>query len=244
MLFIHGFTGSSKSWDNIRKEINISSLSIDIPGHSKSIFNSLNEEYYFKDFSNELYIALKKLEIKKLHICGYSLGGRLALAFASKFPDIISSLFLESTTLGIDDRSEREERYLSDINISTTITENLNEFNKNWESNKLFELQEERNEYDFSAQRDIRNSHNKEQLSKSLKTFSLGTMPFMLNNFQKLNFPIYIVNGKDDIKFIKEGRLMLKLNDNAKQFIVNDASHNVHLENKEMYLDIFNSIYK
>ena len=243
LLFIHGFTGSSQSWNNIRREIDTPSIALDIPGHNKSIFNNLSDNYYFKDFSNELYIALTKIKVKKLHLCGYSLGGRLAISFAAKYPDMIQSLLLESTSLGIADRVEREERYQKDLNISISISEDLNEFVKNWESNKLFQMQETRDEQEYEYQRQIRKSHNKEQLSNSLRIFSVGNMPYMLNQFQKFKFPITIINGKDDIQYIKEGRQMLKLNGNSKQYIINNASHNVHLENKEMYLDIFTSLY-
>ena len=65
----------------------------------------------------------------------------------------------------------------------------------------------------------------------------------MLRQYQKFNFPISIINGKDDINYIKEGRIMLKLNNNSKQYIINNASHNVHLENEGMYLDVFSDIY-
>ena len=243
ILFIHGFTGSSQSWKTIRNEIDIPSISIDIPGHNKSTFNNFKNLYYFKDFANELYMALNEINVKELHICGYSLGGRLAISFAAKYPSMIKSLLLESTSLGIEDRDIREERYQKDLNISTSISENLNEFVKNWESNKLFEMQETRNKPEYDNQREIRTSHNKDQLSNSLKTFSVGNMPYMLRQYQKFNFPISIINGKDDINYIKEGRIMLKLNNNSKQYIINNASHNVHLENKEMYLDVFSDIY-
>ena len=71
----------------------------------------------------------------------------------------------------------------------------------------------------------------------------IGKLDELSNLKQKFNFPISIINGKDDINYIKEGRIMLKLNNNSKQYIINNASHNVHLENKEMYLDVFSDIY-
>ena len=44
ILFIHGFTGSSRSWKDIREKIDYPSLAVDIPGHGKSTFNHLNED--------------------------------------------------------------------------------------------------------------------------------------------------------------------------------------------------------
>jgi len=244
ILFIHGFTGSSKSWDAVRDNIDYPSFAIDIPGHHKSTFNNLKDDYYFNDFTNELYITLKKINIKTIHLCGYSLGGRLAICFAAKYPHIVESLVLESTSIGIENREDRNQIYDKDLNISTSINENLKEFISNWETNNLFADQEIRNKLDFLKQRTIRLNHTKEQLSYALKIFSVGRMPFMLNNFQKFNFPISIINGKDDIKYIKKGRDMLKLNNKAKQYIIDQASHNVHMENVHLYTDILSNNIK
>ena len=40
----------------------------------------------------------------------------------------------------------------------------------------------------------------------------------------------------------KEGKLMLRLNKNSKQYIVEGASHNVHLENPKSYIDILDNL--
>ena len=244
IVFLHGFLGSSKSWKNIRKNINYPSLAIDIPGHGKSSFNNLNSSYYFKDFSNELYLALSELDIKKIHLCGYSMGARLALAFSSIYPKMISTLLLESGTVGLNDREEKEERLAKDLNKSIRIKENLNEFVKDWEKLDFFVNQKTRNNNDFISQREIRLSHDKYQLSRSLEVFSLGNMPYMMNNYTKLTFPIFIINGKEDIKFIKEGRIMLNANNNSKQYIINNAGHNVHLENSDLYIHTIRDNFK
>ena len=240
MLFIHGFTGSHKSWTSIRENLNIPSLAIDIPGHGKSTFNNLDKEYFFNDFSNELYLSLLQLNIKKIHICSYSLGGRLSICFAAKYPDIVKSLFIESSSIGIENGEEKSVCNENDKKLSILINSDYSKFIEKWEQNTLFKNQKERNLKDFNYQRMIRNDHNPEQLSFSLRAFSKGSMPHMIHQYQKFSFPITIVNGKDDIKYIKEGRNMLKLNNNSKQYIVNNASHNVQIENKEYYLELLN----
>ena len=236
ILFIHGFTGSSKSWKNIRKNLDYPSLAIDIPGHGKSSFNHLNEEYYFKDFTNELYLSLLSINIKKIHLCGYSMGARLALAFTSKYPNFVKTLILESGTVGISDTEEKDVIRSKDLNKSMRIKENLNEFIKDWEGNTLFDQQLSRNKEGFIDQREIRLAHDKIQLSKSIEVFSKGNMPYLLNSYVKLSLPIIIINGKDDRKYIKEGRVMLNANDNSKQYIIDEAGHNVHLDNPSLFL--------
>ena len=244
ILFIHGFTGSSRSWKDIREKIDYPSLAVDIPGHGKSTFNHLNEEYYFKDFTNELYLSLLSLDIKKIHLCGYSMGARLALAFASKYPKLVKTLILESGTVGISDLEEKEEVKSKDLNKSIRIKENLNEFIKDWEENVLFDQQLSRNKEGYIHQREIRLGHDKIQLSKSIEVFSKGNMPYLLNSYVKLPIPVIIINGKDDRKYIKEGRIMLNANDNSKQYIIDEAGHNVHLDNPSLYIDTLSPYLK
>ena len=199
-------------------------------------FNNLNEDYYFKDFTNELYLSLLSINIKKIHLCGYSMGARLALAFTSKYPNFVKTLILESGTVGISDTQEKDEIRSKDLNKSMRIKENLNEFIKDWEGNALFDQQLSRNKEGFINQRQIRLAHDKIQLSKSIEVFSKGNMPYLLNSYVKLSLPIIIINGKDDRKYIKEGRVMLNANDNSKQYIIDEAGHNVHLDNTDLYL--------
>lgn len=240
-LFIHGFTGSSKSWKHIRDKINFQSIAIDIPGHGKSTFNDIDDKYLFSDFSHELFLCLNSLNIKKLNICGYSMGGRLGLCFAAKYPMMINSLILESSTLGIESNEDKNIVLDSDALLAESINNNMTNFMSKWNKNELFKFQKSRNPDQYQLQNRIRLNHHSNQLSHSLLSFSKGNMPYMLHQYQKFTFPTLIINGKDDTKYIKEGRKMLKLNNNTKQYIVDQASHNVHIENSDIYIDIINN---
>ena len=92
IFFLHGFTGSSESWNTIRKQIKTTSLAMDLPGHGKSLFNKLTYKYTYDDFCTDLYLTFNKLNIKKINLCGYSMGGRLALYFTIKYPQLIGFL--------------------------------------------------------------------------------------------------------------------------------------------------------
>ena len=241
ILFLHGFTGSSKSWNHIRKDINCSSLAIDIPGHGKSIFNDINEEYDYRDFRTELYLILQTLNLKKIHLCGYSMGGRIAISFAQKYPEMIESLILESSSLGIVNAEEKGNQLTKDSEISDNIHNSLDSFINDWSILDLFKDQKSRNEDNYLLQQEIRLSHNKEQLAKSLISFSKGSMPAFQESFNLFDFPIFLINGHDDTKYIKLNRDMMKINKSCKQFIIDKASHNTHLENPEMFTDILSN---
>ena len=242
ILFIHGFTGSSRAWKETRLGLDYPSIAIDVPGHGKSIFNNLNKNYDYKDFRSELYLCLKELNIDKIHLCGYSMGGRLAISFAQKYPKLVKTLILESSSLGISNAEEKNKRLDEDIELSTSINKSLNSFNLKWKKNKLFEKQESRNKKAFKEQNIIRKSHNNKQLAKSLLSFSKGVMPAFEESFALFNFPVFLINGHDDTKYIKLNRDMMKIHKKARQFIINESSHNIHLENNEYFIDTLYSI--
>ena len=93
-VFIHGFTGTSNQWKSILSDFKYPYIAIDIPGHGNSTFNDLDVEYDFSDFSSEMYLVLNELAIKRINLCGYSMGGRLALIFASKYQNKILLTFV------------------------------------------------------------------------------------------------------------------------------------------------------
>ena len=235
-LFIHGFTGSHESWSEIRRHINNSSIALDIPGHGKSTFVDLKDDYTYDDWCTDIFLMLRQLKIDKINICGYSIGGRLALIFALKYPSYVNKLILEGTSLGIEDFDQRTIRRDEDRVRCQDIITSLEQFNKNWEKNQLFKFQKERNSEGFTHQRKIRNDHNPKQLSKSLYSFTVGSMKYLGYDIKDLKMPIYLINGKDDSKHIKVSKEILRLNHKSKNFILNNAHHNVHLENKEDYI--------
>ena len=244
-VFLHGFTGSWKSWIEIIKLLNQKSFALDITGHGKSTFISTTDAYIVRDWCNEFYILLNTLSISKINLCGYSMGGRLAIAFASMYPEKINSLILESASVGINESEKRSERYYSDIELAETIKDDLPLFCKNWSDNSLFLKQKERNIIEWENQNKIRLSHDPIQLSKSLLSFSPSNMVYYEKQFQEFNFNISIINGSEDDKFIKIGKDMTIMNNNAKQYIIQDSNHNTHLESPALFIDILNqTIYE
>ena len=89
LLFLHGFTGSEKSWDEFRNKLNLPTIAIDCPGHGSNLIEDLSNPYTFEDWEKEFNSYLNQNHLEKITLCGYSMGGRLAITFASKFPNKI-----------------------------------------------------------------------------------------------------------------------------------------------------------
>ncbi len=240
-LFLHGFAGCYKSWDSVIEKFNKHSYAIDIPGHNKSKFKNIDEDYTIDDWCCELYIILNELNLKKINLCGYSMGGRLAIAFADKFKDKINSLIIESSSIGINESELRSERYYHDKELAVDLKNNLESFINVWEKNPMFINQMKRNKSGWIKQRENRLLNDSKQLAKALEIFSPSNMRYYDKAFQEFDFPIYVINGSEDDKYIKIGREMIRLNKNAKQYIIDNSGHNTHLENLDMFIDVLNN---
>ena len=237
-LFLHGFTGTHDSWNHIVDKLDYQTITLDIAGHGKSYFLDRNFKYDINDWCNDFNDILDMLNIHKIKLCGYSMGGRLAIAFASKYPYKIEKLIIESSSWGIKDSIDKKERYKEDLLLSKLIEEDLTEFARKWQANPLFLKQKERNSIAFLNQQKTRLSQDSLQLSKALKIFSQGNMDSYKDEFKKFNFPICIINGSEDSKYIHLGRKMEEINPRAKQYVIDNANHNVHLEAPDAFIQL------
>ena len=123
VILIHGFTGSSKDWEQIIPGLskNFNYYAIDLTGHGNSDSPTEKNIYEANALIEQLRELIKKISNEKITLLGYSMGGRVALSYAVKYPETIEGLILESTTAGIKDDNEREERLKKDEELADFI---------------------------------------------------------------------------------------------------------------------------
>ena len=238
-LFLHGFTGSSESWSHIINEIDHPYIIVDLPGHGRSRFSD-SSGYTFNHWAFDLKQLLDEIDIHQIKLCGYSMGGRLAAAFIEEYPEIVKEIFIESSHMGINNIKNRNMRLIDDINLAHKIQNEFSLFLSDWSSMNIFKMQKERNITAWRLQNSIRLSQDSKQLSMALDSFSLGRMPVYHQYIHKGNLPIHFINGVEDYKYIEYSKSLYKLNNNIIYHIIDDASHNVHLENSSCYINIIN----
>lgn len=93
IIIVHGLFGSLDNWQSLAKKWSDKYyvISIDVRNHGKS-FHS--KDMSFKSLAKDIKNLCKILQINKFHLLGHSMGGKIAMEFASQYPDLLSSLII------------------------------------------------------------------------------------------------------------------------------------------------------
>ena len=105
LLFIHGLSDNLLYWEvlssSLKKDYQV--IRVDLRGHGESELGS--EEISISTHVNDLKTLLDELNIEKINLIGFSLGGAVALDFTVKYPKLVESLILMSTFFKADEYS-------------------------------------------------------------------------------------------------------------------------------------------
>lgn len=244
VVFFHGFTGSAKDWRFIKEKLpqNFEPIFVDLLGHGKTDSPENVENYRFDSQIEQINQLFKKLKIHNPILVGYSMGGRLALSYRMKYPKNIQAVILESTSFGIEQKIEREERVKSDEDLADKISNSsIEEFINYWVNIPLFESQKRISEEELNQIfRNKVETNNKIGLQNSLLGFSSGKMKNFHPLLTNFNIPTLLVAGEIDNKYSKIANKVHKLIPNSDLEIIKDCGHNVHLEKTEEFLKLLN----
>ena len=110
IVFLHGFTESSRIWKNFSERLSkkYRVICIDLPGHGKS--ENIDGCHDMDLQAEVVHTLLKKLAVKKCLMVGHSMGGYVTLAFAGKYPEMLRGFCLFHSHCFADSPEEQENR--------------------------------------------------------------------------------------------------------------------------------------
>lgn len=93
IMILHGLFGSSRNWQGIARQLskNYNLLMPDLRNHGKSPHA---DEMSYEHMADDLMRLLEPLDVERLSLIGHSMGGKVAMIFALKYPELVDKLIV------------------------------------------------------------------------------------------------------------------------------------------------------
>lgn len=225
VVLLHGFGGTHRAWDGVIERLpakRCRPLALDLPGHGEYA----DAERPISCSSCVAHVL--RLAPERFALCGYSLGGRIALHVALVAPERVSRLVLVSTGAGIDDPSERAERSATDHRLADRLEHApFEDFIERWSAQPLFAGDPP--EVGALAREDQRRNRP-DALAAVLRGIGTGEMTPLWDRLSELTMPVTILAGDRDAKYQGLARRMDALLPDATPILVS-GGHRLALEN-------------
>lgn len=241
ILFLHGFMGHANIWQKTIAQIDTDfyCMAIDLPGHGKTStdLGQLN----FENLSDDLIEFVDSHFTRQPILVGYSMGGRIALYTALKYPDKFKSLILESSSPGIEDEDERKDRLVRDEKDSFKMKKtDMRSFLTEWYQMPVFDYL---NDFPELKEKIInkKSSNDPKALAEIIVKLSPGIQPSQWSKLSKWTKPTLIIAGEKDKKYVRIGEDMNGILTNSRFEIIPNAGHIVHLENHKDFMTVLKS---
>jgi 2-succinyl-6-hydroxy-2,4-cyclohexadiene-1-carboxylate synthase len=169
-------------------------------------------------------------------LCGYSLGGRLALHAALREPRRYRGLVTVGAGAGIDDPGGRAARRAADERLAAWMeTAAIEEVVAAWERQPVFADQSDAL---IDAQRPGRLSHDPSELAALLRSAGQGALDPVWDALPRLTAPVLAIAGARDERYGEASRRLAAAVPNGRARIVEDAGHSPQLQRPEAVAEL------
>ena len=222
---MHGFGGTRRAWDGVVGLLDgerLRPLALDLPGHGGAA--DVLRPISFAGCVEHVLASSPE----RFVLCGYSMGGRVALHVALAAPERVGRLVLVGVNPGIEDWVERAARRRLDHTLAEELERApFEEFIKRWRTQPLFA--DDPPEVGALAREDQRRNRP-DALAAVLRGLGTGEMEPLWDRLAELSMPVTVLVGERDAKFRALGlRMVERLADGV--LLVAPGGHGLPLEN-------------
>jgi 2-succinyl-6-hydroxy-2,4-cyclohexadiene-1-carboxylate synthase len=227
LVLLHGFAATARAWDGVIDALD--------PARQRAIPLSPADGASF----GEAVRAVLAAAPDRFALCGYSLGGRIALHVALAAPERVERLVLVSSTAGIDDPGERAARRDADERLATFAEQaGIEAFADRWQAQPLFAGT---SPGAAARWRDDILRCDPEELAGTLRALGTGRMQPLWTRLGELTMPVVVVVGEQDGKFAALGRRLAAAFPDARLEAIPGAGHGIPREAPEQLARILAS---
>jgi 2-succinyl-6-hydroxy-2,4-cyclohexadiene-1-carboxylate synthase len=227
IVLLHGFSGTRRAWDGVVRLLDperYRPLALDLPGHGERAGDPWPITF------KACVEAVLEAAPERFVLCGYSLGGRVALHVALAAPARVSRLAVIAANPGIEDLKERAERLAADERLAQRLeSEPFEEFIESWRTQPLFA--DDPPGVGELARADQRRN-DPLAMAAVMRGLSVGAMAPLWGRLGGLEMPVTFVAGTRDAKFRAIGERFAAACPGCKLTVV-EGGHGLPLENPE-----------
>lgn len=231
VLLLHGFAGSGRSWgDDLCRALVPPAgrvVLVDLPGHGSNTSDREGAPSMLEEALESIACAATG----PFDLVGYSMGGRIALHAALRYPDRVRRLVLESASPGLATERERKERRAADETLAGRIeADGVASFVAEWSTLPVLRPATERPAEVDARIREVRLANRPAELAAALRGLGTGALPPLWDRLNEVRAKALVLAGAADPKFVEIARLMAAAIPGAEVEIVPGAGHTVHLD--------------
>ncbi|OMP31660.1 alpha/beta fold hydrolase [Mangrovimonas sp. DI 80] len=233
LLLLHGLGSTKQDWDAqvpvFSKEFKV--ITVDLRGHGET---SKPEEGYGVDFMTEdIRQFLEQLNIGKVTIVGFSMGGAVAFQFASQFPEMVDKLVIVNSGPDFNAMGDIGDQMVAER------TKSLNEFG-------IGPLAEQIafNMFPEEGQEDMREAFEKRCKQNDLNAYYQSFVTLMKwglgDKIQKIKAKTLVIASDMDYTPVDFKKAYVNELPNAELVVIKDSRHGVVMDqagafNYELY---------
>jgi pimeloyl-ACP methyl ester carboxylesterase len=119
LIILHGLYGSSDNWVTIAGKIG-DSFTVYLPdqrNHGQSPHSDIHD---YNSMRDDLFELATELRLRKFFLAGHSMGGKTAIAFAAKWPEMLNGLLIADISPFTGEKS-KETAYNEHLTILRSI---------------------------------------------------------------------------------------------------------------------------
>jgi 2-succinyl-6-hydroxy-2,4-cyclohexadiene-1-carboxylate synthase len=227
VVLLHGFAGTGRAWDPVVERLDgerYTALAPDLRGHGAT---GDARPISFDACVDDILVAAPP----RFALCGYSLGGRLALHVGLAAPERVERLVLVATTAGIADPGERAARRASDERLAAFAeSATIEAFADRWTAQPLF-AGTPPDAARLWREDLVRNDPR--ALAAVLRGLGTGAMAPVWDRLGELTMPSVVMAGARDAKYVELASALLAALPRAELVVVPDAGHGLPREAPE-----------
>ena len=238
LLFVHGFLGEAEDWERMRAllEPALGASCFELPGHGAA--QPIAAEAgggparWFAAAGERLRDACMALAAPPV-LVGYSMGGRLGMYTALRFPRAARGLILIGADPGIEDAAARAGRLSRDEALARQLAAAgdraaFSAWLQRWYAAPLFGGLRHHPHFGDLLRRRLR--ARPASLAAALTGLSVGVQPVLWEALPRLPIPALFIAGAADAKYRAVADRIAALGTPWESAVFPGAAHAVHLE--------------